>query len=81
MSDHAGLVRSRQGLEHLQGRIDRWRRQLVNECCVDPSNRRSVDRLFLVRDILDAQAVYVAAMIDHLDHGVCLLYTSPSPRD
>ena len=81
MSDHAGLVRSRQGLEDLQGRIDRWRRQLVNECCVDPSNRRSVDRLFLVRDILDAQAVYVAAMIDYLDHGVgsrgSVLYTDP----
>ena len=81
MSDNAGLVRSRQGLEELAKKVAEWRRQIVEECVVDPTSRRSVDRLFLVRDILDAQAVYVAAMLDHLDHGVgsrgSVLYTDP----
>ncbi|GAE77850.1 hypothetical protein JCM18918_3771 [Cutibacterium acnes JCM 18918] len=81
MSDNAGLVRSRQGLEELARNVAEWRRRVVDECVVDPTSRRSVDRLFLVRDILDVQAVYVAAMLDHLDHGVgsrgSVLYTDP----
>jgi len=48
----------------------------------DPSSRRSVERLFLVRDILFTQFVYLSAIVDYVDHGGnsrgSALYTEPS---
>lgn len=81
MSDRAGLVRSREGLVSLLDDITAWQAEHCEHAAVDPASRRSTDRLFLVRDILTAQQVYVAAMLDHLDHGVgsrgSVLYTDP----
>ena len=49
---------------------------------IDASSRRSIDRLFLVRDIVTTQYVYLTAMADYLAHGGhsrgSVLYTDPA---
>lgn len=81
MSVNAGLVRSREGLSDLLGRVREREAGFVTSVAADPSSRRSVDRAFLLRDILTSQHVYLAAMIDYLDHGGrsrgAVLYTDP----
>ena len=39
------------------------------ESAADAGSRRSVNRLFLIRDILTSQYVYLSAMAEYLDHG------------
>jgi len=81
MSARAGLVRSgasiRVALDETRARLAR----LGETIAADASSRRSVDRLFLVRDILTTQYVYLTAMADYLDHGGrsrgSVLYTEP----
>ena len=70
MSDYAGLVRTPAGIakaltwvhEHLVSLDDTPPR-------VDPSSRQSLDRLFLLKDVLTSQYVYLSAMSDYLNHG------------
>ncbi len=82
MSRNAGLVRSRasvlEALERVSGWLERYEQFMV----VDESSRRSVNRLFLIHDILTSQYVYLHAMRDYLDHGGnsrgSVLYTAPA---
>lgn len=81
MSDHAGMVRSAASVATA---LDTTRERLASHpvsMVIDPGSRRSVNRLFLVRDILTTQYVYLAAMADYLAHGGhsrgSVLYTDP----
>ena len=83
MSDNAGLVRSAESItaavrwveDHL---IDHDRPAVA----ADPSSRRSLDRVWLLRDILTSQYVYLSAMADYLANGGrsrgSVIYTDPA---
>lgn len=81
MSVNAGLVRSRGNLTQLLARVREREAHFAASVAADPSSRRSVDRAFLLRDILTSQHVYLAAMVDYLDHGGrsrgAVVYTDP----
>ncbi len=68
MSANAGVVRSRTSIEEALVRVRAWLDSYVT-VAADASSRRSVNRLFLIRDILTSQYVYLSAMADYLDHG------------
>ncbi|WP_103062470.1 FAD-binding protein [Actinomyces qiguomingii] len=69
MSERAGLVRSTQGVSEALERIHEMLTGLADRVVVDTASRRSVDRLFLLRDILTSQFVYLTAMDDYLRRG------------
>lgn len=81
MSDRAGMVRSPESVAEA---LSATRTRLASHpesMVADPGSRRSVNRLFLIRDILTTQYVYLAAMSDYLAHGGrsrgSVLYTDP----
>jgi succinate dehydrogenase / fumarate reductase flavoprotein subunit len=82
MSANAGPVRSqqsiREALEQVHMRLAGY--DLI--VSADAGSRRSVDRTFLVRDILTTASVYLAAMADFTAHGGrsrgSVLYTDPA---
>jgi hypothetical protein len=82
MSDVAGLVRSP---ENLRSALSQVRQELegleANPPAADPSSRRSLDRVFLIRDIVTSQYLYLSAMADYLARGGrsrgSVLYTDP----
>lgn len=81
MSDKAGLVRSPDSInEALQAATKRLA-EYDQTMAIDASSRRSVDRLFLVRDIVTTQYAYLTAMADYLAKGGnsrgSVLYTNP----
>jgi succinate dehydrogenase/fumarate reductase flavoprotein subunit len=82
MSSHAGVVRSRQSIADALVRVRAWLDSYTTTSSADASSRRSVNRLFLIRDILTSQYVYLSAMAEYLDHGGrsrgSVLYTDPS---
>ncbi len=69
MSSHAGVVRSRASIGDALEQVRHWLDAYATEAVADPTSRRSVNRLFLIRDILTSQRVYLQAMADYLDHG------------
>ncbi|RAX20068.1 oxidoreductase [Actinomyces sp. Z5] len=69
MSEHAGLVRSAQGVSGALGQVREMLVGLSDRTVVDTASRRSVERLFLLRDILTSQFVYLSAMADYLRRG------------
>lgn len=81
MSRRAGLVRQGDqvaaALEEVRGLLARY----PDEVVAQGGSRRSVDRVFLVRDVLTTARVYLAAMADYLAHGGrsrgSVLYTDP----
>ena len=81
MSDRAAFVRSAAGVREARDQVVRWLDDYARSVVVDPSSRRSVNRLFLIRDILTSQYVYLEAMLDYLAHGGrsrgAVLYTDP----
>ncbi len=81
MSANAGVVRSRASVQQALDQVAEWLAAYDETAVADPASRRSVDRLFLTRDILTSQYVYLAAMADYLDHGGrsrgSVLYTDP----
>lgn len=81
MSRNAGLVRSRASVLEALAQVTEWLDGYEDLVVVDDSSRRSVNRLFLVHDILTSQYVYLHAMKDYLDHGGnsrgSVLYTDP----
>lgn len=81
MSRDASFVRSREGVEQALADISETLRAWPDTVAGDATSRRSVDRIFLVRDILTSQYVYLSAMLDYLDHGGqsrgSVLYTDP----
>jgi succinate dehydrogenase/fumarate reductase flavoprotein subunit len=82
MSSHAGVVRSRQSIADALVRVTEWLESYESTAAADAGSRRSVNRLFLIRDILTSQYVYLSAMADYLDHGGrsrgSVLYTDAS---
>lgn len=68
MSANAGVVRSRASIAEALVRVKAWL-DSYGTVAADASSRRSVNRLFLIRDILTSQYVYLSAMAEYLDHG------------
>lgn len=81
MSAQAGPVRSAASIDdalaHVHGLLTRYD-DLVT---ADGTSRRSVDRTFLVRDVLTSAYVYLSAMADYVAHGGrsrgSVLYSDP----
>ncbi|MCC2594039.1 FAD-binding protein [Tessaracoccus sp. OS52] len=69
MSRNAGLVRSRASVLEALKQVTQWLADYEQLIVVDDASRRSVNRLFLIHDILTSQYVYLHAMKDYLDHG------------
>ena len=82
MSEKAGPVRSAQSITEALAQVTEWLASYEDLVVADPSSRRSVNRTFLVRDILTTQYVYLSAMADYVDHGGrsrgSVLYTDAS---
>src|SRR5699024_6754095 len=82
MSAKAGPVRSRQSIAEALEQVEEWLGSYRDLVVADSSSRRSVNRTFLVRDILTTAQVYLTAMADYVDHGGrsrgSVLYTDPS---
>ena len=82
MSEKAGPVRSAQSITEALAQVTAWLAAYDDLVVADPSSRRSVNRTFLVRDILTTQYVYLSAMADYVDHGGrsrgSVLYTDAS---
>ncbi|HET7724762.1 MAG TPA: FAD-binding protein [Propionibacteriaceae bacterium] len=82
MSSHAGVVRSRQSIADALVQVKGWLDSYASTSAAAAGSRRSVNRLFLIRDILTSQYVYLSAMADYLDHGGrsrgSVLYTDAS---
>lgn len=81
MSRQAGAVRSaagvREALEHTRAQLAGY----AETAAASTDSRRSVSRLFLIRDVLASQLCYLAAMLDHTERGHgsrgSVLYTDP----
>ncbi len=82
MSANAAVVRSRTSIQEALDKVTAWLASYEETTVADPSSRRSVNRLFLIRDILTSQYVYLKAMADYLDSGGrsrgSVLYTDPA---
>lgn len=84
MSRNAAVVRSRASIGEALDKVRAWLEAYDTTMAADPGSRRSVNRLFLIRDIITSQFVYLSAMADYLDHGGrsrgSVLYTDPAGR-
>jgi succinate dehydrogenase/fumarate reductase flavoprotein subunit len=70
MSDQAGLVRTPAGISTALAWVKEQLASLdETPPRVDPTSRQSLDRLFLLKDVLTSQYVYLSAMADYLNHG------------
>ncbi len=82
MSAKAGPVRSAASIAEALQQVHAWLADYENLVCANGASRRSVDRTFLVRDILTSAYVYLSAMADYVSHGGrsrgSVLYTDPS---
>lgn len=82
MSEKAGPVRSAQSITEALAQVTEWLDAYEDLVVADPTSRRSVNRTFLVRDILTTQYVYLSAMADYVEHGGrsrgSVLYTDAS---
>lgn len=81
MSAKAGPVRSQSSIREALAQVREWLALYETSVVADRSSRRSIDRVFLVRDILTTSYVYLGAMADYVDHGGrsrgSVLYTDP----
>ncbi|HET9126910.1 MAG TPA: FAD-binding protein [Propionibacteriaceae bacterium] len=82
MSYRAAFVRSEGGVRAARDEVARRLAAYSADVVADPASRRSVNRLFLIRDILTSQYVYLEAMLDYLAHDGgsrgAVLYTDPA---
>lgn len=82
MSEKAGAIRSRDKVEEARDEIKELLDTFGETIIVDPSSRRSIERMFLIEDILITQYVYLCAMVNYLRHGGksrgSVLYTNPA---
>ena len=82
MSDNAGLVRTVEGIRIAREDVEAQLESLeAHGVPTDPTSRKSLDQLFLLRDVLTTQLVYLAAMEDYIAHGHSrgsVLYTDPA---
>jgi hypothetical protein len=81
MSEKAGPVRSSASINEALAEVRETLSTYRSVVSADVSSRRSVNRTFLVRDILTTAYVYLAAMADYVTHGGqsrgSVLYTEP----
>lgn len=81
MSDKAGVVRSRESVAQAREEVTALLTGYDTTIAADADSRRSVSRLFLIRDILTSQYVYLNAMEHYVDSGGLsrgsVLYTDP----
>ena len=82
MSAKAGPVRSAESIQEALVQVHEWLSTYESTVSADASSRRSINRTFLVRDILTSAYVYLSAMADYVAHGGrsrgSVLYTDPS---
>ncbi|ACZ29926.1 fumarate reductase/succinate dehydrogenase flavoprotein domain protein [Xylanimonas cellulosilytica DSM 15894] len=82
MSAKAGPVRSAASIHEALDQVGEWLAAYPQRVSADAGSRRSVDRTFLVRDILTSAYVYLSAMADYVAHGGrsrgSVLYTDAS---
>ncbi|GCE76067.1 FAD-dependent oxidoreductase [Cellulomonas biazotea] len=81
MSAKAGPVRSAASIHEALVQVHTWLSTYDDLVSADASSRRSVNRTFLVRDILTSAYVYLSAMADYVAHGGrsrgSVLYSDP----
>lgn len=82
MSAKAGPVRSAASIDEALEQVHSWLAAYGETISADGGSRRSINRTFLVRDILVTAYVYLSAMKDYVEHGGrsrgSVLYTDPS---
>uniref|UniRef100_UPI003B3A9F6A FAD-binding protein n=1 Tax=Pseudactinotalea sp. TaxID=1926260 RepID=UPI003B3A9F6A len=82
MSAKAGPVRSADSIDEALEQVHEWLASYDDLISADGGSRRSINRTFLVRDILVTSYVYLSAMKDYVQHGGrsrgSVLYTDPS---
>lgn len=82
MSEKAGPVRSAGSIDEALAQVHEWLAGYGDLVSADGGSRRSINRTFLVRDILVTAYVYLSAMKDYVTHGGrsrgSVLYTDPS---
>ncbi|HIZ36057.1 MAG TPA: FAD-binding protein [Candidatus Ruania gallistercoris] len=82
MSAKAGPVRSAASIAEALQQVHTWLTGYTELISADASSRRSMNRTFLVRDILTTAYLYLSAMKDFVDHGGrsrgSVLYTDPA---
>ncbi len=82
MSAKAGVVRSGTSVSEALEQVREWLAGYEDLVSADGGSRRSVNRTFLVRDILTTAYVYLSAMADYVEHGGrsrgSVLYTDPA---
>ncbi|MBT0773531.1 FAD-binding protein [Kineosporia sp. J2-2] len=82
MSEKAGPVRSAESIRDARKTVGELLLAYDGSVVADGGSRRSVDRVFLLRDIIVTAHVYLGAMSDYLDHGGrsrgSVLYTDPA---
>ncbi len=69
MSAKAGPVRSAASIQEALVQVHDWLMRYDDLVTADGTSRRSVNRTFLVRDILTSAYVYLSAMADYVAHG------------
>ena len=69
MSAKAGPVRSASSIHEALDQVREWLAAYPDLVSADGGSRRSVNRTFLVRDILTSAYVYLSAMADYVAHG------------
>ena len=69
MSDKAGVVRSKESVSEAREEVTRLLAEYDATVAADAGSRRSVSRLFLIRDILTSQYVYLHAMEHYVGTG------------
>ncbi|QOR70117.1 FAD-binding protein [Ruania alkalisoli] len=81
MSAKAGPVRSPESIQEALLQVHEWLSSYDELISADQTSRRSMNRTFLVRDILTTAYIYLSAMADYVGHGGksrgSVLYTDP----
>ncbi|SED54490.1 FAD-dependent oxidoreductase [Ruania alba] len=81
MSAKAGPVRSPESIQEALVQVHEWLSNYDELISADQTSRRSMNRTFLVRDILTTAYIYLSAMADYVAHGGksrgSVLYTDP----
>ncbi|UFU02544.1 FAD-binding protein [Ruania suaedae] len=81
MSAKAGPVRSPESIQEALVQVHEWLSTYSDLISADQTSRRSMNRTFLVRDILTTAYIYLSAMADYVGHGGksrgSVLYTDP----
>ncbi|TLM88337.1 FAD-binding protein [Pseudarthrobacter sp. NamE5] len=82
MSEKAGPVRSRHSILEALQQVSLWADEYSEVVSADRESRRSINRTFLVRDILTTAHVYLSAMADYIAHDGksrgSVIYSDPS---